>query len=197
MAKESSGGVGQNSSLEKSASWLDKTERGFSLMAGALVVILVVWTIADILWRFIFGGSVGGAIEASELMMIILSFVALSAVQAKRKHIQMTLVVDKLPLKAQIWLELMALVMIFVTFLVIAVGAPPKLIQAWQEKWIMGYGVYTFVQQWPGFLFIVIASALLCVRVLFQFIEDVRHLSRLSKSEEKKTIESPPLETGL
>lgn len=197
MAKESSGDVEQNLSLEKSPLWLDKTEWWLSLSAGALVVLLVVWTMADVLWRLIFGGSVGGAIEASELMMIILSFVALSAVQAKRKHIQMPLVVDRLPLKARIWLELMALVMIFVTFLVIAVGAFPKLIQSWQEDWVMGYGVYTFVQQWPGFLFIVVASALLCVRVTYQFIEDIRHLSRLSRQERKKAVESTSLETGL
>ncbi len=159
---------------------LEKTERVAGIMGSTTIVVMVIWTVLDMTWRAIGRGSLGGAIEASELILVLLVFLGLALVQQQGKHIDVPIVTERLPLTAQKAVKVAGLLMSLFVFVILALLGADRFLDAWLGKWRMGFGVYP-IPQWPGYLGMAIGSALLSVRLLVDLLKATLPLPQISE----------------
>ena len=122
----------------------------------------------DISSRTFLGRAVGGSFETGGLVMVSIIFLALAAVQAQGKHIEIPLVVDKLPHRTQKIISLVTLLTGLVFFSFIVKVTFPVTIQAYQQDWSV-FGV-ALIPKWPAYAAITLGSFLLCLRYVVQLV---------------------------
>ncbi|MEM0908528.1 MAG: TRAP transporter small permease [Pseudomonadota bacterium] len=69
--------------------------------SGALLVAMTLLTVVDVVGRYVFNAPLPGAFEATEIMLALAIFAGLPIVTARRDHVRVGLVVDRLPAGAQ------------------------------------------------------------------------------------------------
>src|SRR5699024_2163407 len=83
--------------MDKSLSWLDKIDDVMSFIASIALFIMMAWVSLDVFFRFAFNSPIPGTTDiASEYIMVILVYLAISSVQKSKEHINITFVTEKL-----------------------------------------------------------------------------------------------------
>lgn len=78
------------------------------IIASVFLIYLMIGTSADVASRFLLGPSIPGVFELAELSLVVCVLFGLGWTQQSRRHIRVTLLVDRLPKRARIWLEAIA-----------------------------------------------------------------------------------------
>ncbi|WMS44934.1 TRAP transporter small permease [Acuticoccus sp. MNP-M23] len=73
--------------------------------AGILLVAMMMLTVVDVIGRYIFAAPVAGAFEATEVMLALAIFAGLPIVTARGEHVSVRLLVDRLPRRLQLALD--------------------------------------------------------------------------------------------
>ena len=159
--------------------WLERIRRGFlwalkssenlcAALGSILVFGITIWIMVDISSRTFLGRAVGGSFETGGLVMVSIIFLALAAVQAQGKHIEIPLLVDKLPHRIQKIISLVTLFTGLAFFSFIVKVTFPVTIQAYQQDWSV-FGV-ALIPKWPAYASITLGSFLLCLRYVVQLV---------------------------
>lgn len=148
--------------------WLGVIERGLSLGAAGLVLVLTLLTAAEVLSRYLFNRPIPGTWELSQLMLVGIVFLGLAHAQAGGRHVRVELLVRRLGPGIRWWLERLALVLGLGIFAVILWAGARDTWRAWE------IGDYTLgsiaFPVWPSKLMVPLGSLFLTLRFLIQLV---------------------------
>lgn len=90
------------------ARWLRLVHTPLRFGAGAVMLGLLAWTIADIAARSVFSSPLGGTVELTELAVVAMVYLGLSYAESKDAHIAVDLLYVRLPVRGQLALRVFA-----------------------------------------------------------------------------------------
>jgi len=93
--------------------------RWLGYIAAVILGIMMMLTVVDVFFRYILNAPLTGAIEVSELLMVVLVFPALGWIAIERSHIRVDLLVSTWPPRVQLIVEIIILLLTLGTFLII------------------------------------------------------------------------------
>ena len=154
--------------------WLEISEVWLNYGANLAIFIIMVVTVADVFMRYIFNSPVRGAYELSETMMVGAVFLALAYTQKQKGHVSVQIFSSRLPAKAQ---TLLATIILFLSFGVFVLITWQGGRMAWEALIIGDYTEGTVEWPlWPGRAVVAVGAGLLCLRLMFGFLNKVHHL---------------------
>lgn len=71
--------------------------------SAAVIVAIMLLTVADVTMRWLFNSPVSGAIELTEMGMVLAVFLGLSYAERRESHISVSVLVDRFPRRARRW----------------------------------------------------------------------------------------------
>ena len=83
--------------------------------APALIIGVMLFICAEVVMRYLFNSPIPGHLEGSELFVPIIVFFAISYTQSQNGHVGMTLVVESLPPRVRLRVEISTLLMSVMT----------------------------------------------------------------------------------
>ena len=81
---------------------------------GWVIVLMMMLVVIEAISRYLFDHAFGVSDEFSAYAVVVISFVGLAYVSKKRAHIRVTVVFNRVPIKIQRWLELIAAVLFLI-----------------------------------------------------------------------------------
>ena len=85
--------------------WFDRLVRGLALLAGVVLVLLVLLTVADVVMRYAFNAPIFGAQDMSQLALIVVVFLSMAYCGRKGGHVAVDLFVQALGRRAAAWID--------------------------------------------------------------------------------------------
>ena len=157
-----------------------KLGRFSSLLAylGAFALfVMMALTTADVVGRYLFNTPILGVFELTEFLVLILIFSFLAYTQSHKSHVSVELLVNRLPGKIQVYIEIVdhvvcLLLMALITWM--GFDKALELLEVGEASPNLGIPDYPFV------FFLVLGSAVMC-------IEYIRDLIRLFGSRKEHT----------
>ena len=157
---------------------------------GVLLFLFMFMEVGDVAGRYLFLFPVPGTREIGEIVLAFVVFMGWAAVLANNQHIRVLILVDRLPLRAQAWLELLALLVGLVMIGSIAFYSFDLAVKSYVTKEIgFTYGI----PRWPGKMALFIGSTLFALQFLIMLIN--RMIAVLSGHITKEII--PTVEEQL
>ena len=134
---------------------------------GVLLFLFMLMEVGDVTGRYLFLFPVPGTREIGEIVLAYVVFMGWAAVLANNQHIRVLILVDRLPLRVQAWLELLALLVGLAMVGPIAYYSYGLVAQSYVSKEIsFTYGIL----RWPGKLALCIGSTLFAIQFLIMLI---------------------------
>ena len=93
--------------------------RWLGYIAAVILGIMMMLTVVDVFFRYVLNTPLTGAIEVSELLMVVLVFPALGWIAIERSHIRVDLLVSTWPPRVQLIVEIIILLLTLGTFVII------------------------------------------------------------------------------
>jgi TRAP-type C4-dicarboxylate transport system permease small subunit len=130
---------------------------------GVLLFLFMLMEVGDVTGRYVFSWPVPGTREIGEIVLAWVVFMGWAAVLANKQHIRVLILVDRLPLRVQAWLELVALFVGLIMIGSIAYYSFGLAVQSFVIKEV----TYTYsIPRWPGKLALFLGSALFTIQFL-------------------------------
>lgn len=152
--------------------YLDKAawqiEQGLNLTANALILFVMCFVVAEVVLRTMFNAPIPGHLEISELIAPAIIFLALAYTQSTGGHVNMTLVVDRLPPTARRYAE------IFNLFLSVAIYAVLTYFSAKHtyRTWLFGDNTMNYYYPvWPSTAAVTIGFFFTTLRLYLDFLQ--------------------------
>jgi TRAP-type C4-dicarboxylate transport system permease small subunit len=134
---------------------------------GILLFLFMLMEVGDVSGRYLFLSPVPGTREIGEIVLAYVVFMGWAAVLANNQHIRVLLLVDRLPLRWQAWLELVALLVGLAMILPIAYYSFELALKSYITKEI----AFTYaIPRWPGKTALFIGSTLFAFQFLIMFL---------------------------
>jgi TRAP-type C4-dicarboxylate transport system permease small subunit len=139
-------------------------------LAGLLLLVMMVAITANAIGRYVFSSPIAGIVELTTLyLMGGVVWLAMSRTQAVDGHVQIDLVMRRLPETAQLWTRAATCLLSVIPVLVIFWGSSHKMMDTWGQTTI-GEPSFPIGPSWG---FVAAGSALLAVRLLLGAIESM------------------------
>jgi TRAP-type C4-dicarboxylate transport system permease small subunit len=152
---------------------LDRLETGFNIFSALLLFSLMFYVTAEEVMRYVLNRPLPGHLEASQLLIAPAVFLALSYVQARRGHVGMDIIRERLPERVGLMVDCVTLSAALVAFAIITWFSAESTWLAWE----MGDVTPTaYLTTWWSKLAVPVGCGLLCVRLLLQLADVVRAL---------------------
>lgn len=162
--------------MKKLLKILDKTEDAVLI---AMFATMVGFIFFQVIMRFVFNNSSSWSEELGKFLFVWISWLGISIGHRKREHITITMVLDKLPVKAKnivgILNELILIAICGVTlyYAVYLMGI----------QWKVPYAGIKISTSW-GYLSLVLGCGLFIIRALVHIVEDVQAIKNPQSSIE-------------
>lgn len=76
---------------------LDRAVRALALLAGAVLVLMVLLTVADVVMRYVFGAPIFGAQDLAQLGLLVVVFLSMAHCGRSGGHIAIEVITERLP----------------------------------------------------------------------------------------------------
>ncbi|HXH82326.1 MAG TPA: TRAP transporter small permease [Candidatus Tectomicrobia bacterium] len=149
---------------------LEALETSLNLLSAAILFFLMFYVTAEVAMRYLFNAPLAGHLEATQLLIAPAVFLALSWVQARRGHVGMDLLHERLSPRARAAVDIVTLAIALATFLAITWFSWASAVEAWE---IGDVTPTANLQTWWSKLSVPLGCALLCVRLLMQLVESL------------------------
>ncbi|SDS14387.1 TRAP transporter small permease [Agrococcus carbonis] len=133
-------------------------------VAGGIVILLMLLTVADVAMRKLSGRGVPGTLEYSEVLLVIAVFLAIAAAQARGYHVNTMVLTQALPLRVRRWVELVGAIVgavVVATMAIVSVEAALVSFQTGEYRFGLAH-----VPIWPAR----VALAIGLVLFVFEYI---------------------------
>ena len=149
--------------------------RLLNIIGVAMGLIMVLIVTANVIGRYLFRRPLIGTVEIEEFMLLVLVFFGIGYAQIKKRHVSISVLVDRLPPKAQFVINNITYLPSLIAFFLITWQS---LVMA-KRYWIKGVSSLFLEIPISPFLCIVAAgSAVLCLALLSDFIFSAREVIR-------------------
>lgn len=147
---------------------LSKVESFFSVLGALAVVFIMAGVTTQIIARYVFRSAFPGIYESAELLIVLVVFLSLSEIQARRGHICMDFIMRKMPPKVDRAISTIMLVLALALFVMITIRSGMYAYLQWSTG-AVSMGVIDF-PLWPQRIFVPIGTALISIRLIYQII---------------------------
>jgi TRAP-type C4-dicarboxylate transport system permease small subunit len=142
-----------------------RLEKGFNLLGGLVIFLLVLLATGNVLGRWLFDAPISGYIDWVEQAMAFFAFLGLAYTQREGGHIRMDMLVAHLRGR-WLWLtEFISTLLILLVSLVLIYGSYLHFLRAWQ---IGDSSLDINLPTWPAKLVVPVALSILVLRLLLQ-----------------------------
>lgn len=146
---------------------LEALETGLNLLSATILFLLMFYVTAEVVMRYLFNRPLPGHLELTQLMIAPAVFLALSWVQARRGHVGMDLLHQKLPPRGRAVADLITETVALLVFLVIAWYSWESARDAWEIRDVTPTANVT---TWWSKAAVPIGTGLLCIRLAMQIV---------------------------
>lgn len=142
-----------------------KLEKGFTLVGGIVIFLLVLLATSNVLGRWLFDAPISGYIDWVEQAMAFFAFLGLAYTQREGGHIRMDMLVAHLHGR-WLWLvEFISTLLMLLVSLVLIYGSYLHFLRAWE---IGDSSLDINLPTWPAKLVVPVALTILALRLLLQ-----------------------------
>ena len=165
--------------VNRVSSFLDRASeliaRLLNIIGVGMGLIMVLIVTANVIGRYLFRRPLIGTVEIEEFMLLALVFFGIGYAQVKKRHVSISVLVDRLPSKAQFVINNITCLPSLIVFSLITWQS---LVMA-KRYWIKGVSSLFLEISLSPFLCIVAAGcAVLCLALLSDFISSAREVVR-------------------
>jgi len=138
------------------------------------LVFMMLLTAADVLGRDLLDCPVPGTVELSQYLLAVFILLGLAYTQQVKGHVNVSILISRLPVSGQLFLKLISSVLGLVLFTLLA----------WQG-WVVGFAERTVsdllrVPQFPFRILVAVAAFLVCLELLIDAGDALEKLVRRS-----------------
>lgn len=169
---------------------IERLNKVVAVLATLAILAMTLSTSADISMRFFFNQPILGVTELNELLMVFAVYLGIAYTQTVKGHVRMELVIEHLPVKAKLVLEILVYLMVIVGFTLLIRSSGEQAIRAWTMQEYR-FGSIRF-PLWPSKSLIPIGVALLTLQLIIDLVRDVAKL--FGHSVAQRSAEPPGIE---
>ena len=155
---------------------LSKIEDLFAFIATLVITSLFVMITIDALGRYLFDRPITDGHQISEALLVVFVYLAIALTQREKRHITIDLITGKFSPRNKIKVELYWRVIQLFAIGFILYGSSIHVVGSFLDGEVLR-GV-TRIPAAPFRLFVVIGSAVLCIRIIVQMVASVSHLCK-------------------
>lgn len=146
-------------------------ERAGLIVAGFAFAAMMLVTVVDVVMRYLFNAPLSWSFELiSSYLMVAAFFLAVSATQARRQHVQVDILARNLPERLRCALAVPAGCAVLVLFALIWWAGAAGFLEAWQKNLVMDGQIPW--PRWPTYLLIPIGLGLMLPRMALEVAGD-------------------------
>ena len=149
---------------------LERLETALNLLSSIILFALMFYVTAEVLMRYVFNRPLPGHLELTQLLIAPAVFLALSWLQARRGHVGMDLLHEKLSPRGRAAADCLTLALALAAFAVITWFSARSTWTAWEVGDVTPTANIT---TWWSRAAVPVGSALLCVRLGMQLVESL------------------------
>ena len=153
---------------------IDRVTKGSHVVGQSVTMLMVFMISADVVMRYVFNDPIGGVLELTELMMVVLVFLAFGYVELENAQVRVDLLISRLRPRVRLYLEFFNAFIALGIFAIVAWQAIPRSIYLMKQGTITGY---LHIPQGPFLLFIAFGCTVLCCQLilkLWRFAAQIR-----------------------
>lgn len=151
--------------MYRARSVLQAVSRLFSWLAGVAILVLMLLVVLEVALRDVFGSTVGGTIEISEVLLAFLVFLGVAYAQQDGSHVNTDLVTSRLPPRVAGAVRAVGM-LVAVVALLMAVWATADRAWASMQAGEARFGLRS-IPVWPARLIVPVGLFLLALESLF------------------------------
>jgi TRAP-type C4-dicarboxylate transport system permease small subunit len=146
---------------------VNDVSRWLSYLGAFALFLMMLLTTVDVIGRYFFRSPIPGGTEITEAMMVVIAFPVLAWCAAKRKHVEVEILMSRFSKKVQ------AITSVITTFAILAIYT----LVTWQS-FVYSENVTTVASLlrfplYPFYWVLTAGFAVLCLVVLIQLIESI------------------------
>ena len=154
---------------------LDRVETALNYVSASILFGLMFYVVAEVGMRYLFNRPLPGHLELSEMLVAPAAFLALSYVQARRGHVGVDILRDRLTARTRVVVDSTTLALALITFAIIAWVSGAN---AWLAFTIGDVTPTAQITTWWSKAAVPLGSVLLCARLALQLVEPLAGLRR-------------------
>jgi TRAP-type C4-dicarboxylate transport system permease small subunit len=145
-----------------------------AVLSCVTIAIMMFSTTIDSIMRYLFNSPIPGIFELNEVILVVCVFMGLSWCQAKRGHIRVTMVLQRMRPRAAVVLDIIIWIIAFSFVMILAVQTWHDAVYAYSIK-LFRWGTVQMPIWWARAL-VPIGLWLLCIQILLDIWTDVCRL---------------------
>ena len=170
---------------------LDFIDRAAIVIAIVAILAMTLLICVSVIGRYFFSMPVPGDLVLSEFLMVFIAFLPLSAVQAQREHVFVTIFTDWMANNSKVVLETVGVIFGLLIFAILAGATFTDFHHAW-ERGTFTEGEIEFPEAPPRFV-VFFGLALFSVRLLVDAVRSVVGLrtgeAKAARSETERALD--------
>jgi TRAP-type C4-dicarboxylate transport system permease small subunit len=147
-------------------------ENALTYLSTGLIVFAMLYVCTEVLMRYGFNSPMQGHLEGAELLVPIIVFFAVSYTQARNGHVGMSLVLDALPPRGRMMLEVSTLALSWLLCGILAYFGGKYALQLYRYDDVTMSPPYWHT--WPSAAAISLGYALLAMRMWMQLLHQLK-----------------------
>lgn len=147
-------------------------EDTLTYLSTGVIVFVMAYVCTEVLMRYGFNAPLPGHLEGSELLVPIIVFFAISYTQARNGHVGMTLVLDALPPRGRMFLEISTLALSWLLCGIMSYFAGKYALQLYEYDDVTMSPPYW--RTWPSAAAISLGYGLVAMRMWMQILHQLR-----------------------
>lgn len=145
--------------------------RIMNIFASAVLVAMMLLTVADVCLRYFLGKPILGATELTENMMVCLAFFALAWCAGQQSHLKVDLVVSRFSPRVQAVFDSITSM---VGLIVVALIAWRSFLEGVAVRELNIISSLLRIPAYPFYYVVAAGCALLCLMMITQFVENIQ-----------------------
>ena len=142
-------------------------------LGTASIFFMMAMVTVDVIMRYIFNSPINGAMEISEILMVLVVFLGLAAVQSKEEHVSVTLFISRFNNKTRLIISIVMTNLALGVFILMIWQSTENAVSAWKAGSEFQDLEITTV---PTRLLVPIGVSLLCLELLVKIVLDIKKL---------------------
>ena len=161
-----------------------QVEKAGAATAATIILVMALWTTADVTMRFLFNSPIPETVLFCEFFMIPIIFFGVAYVQAYNGHVKMDILVKRLQPRKGLWFDLVIHILALVIFSLLTWEAAGVAYRSWiYQDYASGLLEIPF---WPARTALPLGTGLLCLRFIFDIIDDILKFRRVYPLTQKE-----------
>ncbi len=149
--------------------------RSLNRVGMALLLVMMLFVSADVALRYVLNRPIKGTLELTEFMLVAVIFLGLAYTQAGEGHVGVTLVVDRLPRRAQPAIDSVTSFLALGVFGLIVWQSFQHAMTAWQQG---ATSDTLLIPMGPFMMLVPLGAGVLCLELLLKLGRCLAQLTR-------------------